>query len=120
MPKKNIKSALANSLKHEDLAVEQRFQNAETALAKRSHEPLPSRPTSPANLVIRDSFTMPDDDYQLLALLKKRALNLAVSVNKSQLLRAGLIMLNNSSDKAFVDSIEQLDKVNVGRPPVKD
>lgn len=118
MPKKSMKDALNNSLKKEDDSVEVRFQKAETALAKRSPEPPPSRPSHA--MVIRDSFSMPEDDYQLLDLLKKRGLKLAVSVNKSQLLRAGLIMLNNVSDKDFVNAIEQLDKVKVGRPSAND
>jgi hypothetical protein len=43
--------------------------------------------------VVRDSFTMPKSDYEKLAALKQKCLDAGVAVKKSELLRAGLLLL---------------------------
>lgn len=43
-------------------------------------------------------YTIPDTEYAQLAALKQRLLSLGVSAKKSQLLRAGLLMLAAMSD----------------------
>jgi hypothetical protein len=66
--------------------------------------------------VIRDSFSMIENDYALIATLKARCLKLGLSVNKSQILRAGLNALDGMSDKNLTDSIKNLAEVKTGRP----
>src|SRR5512139_4319024 len=44
--------------------------------------------------VVRDSFTMPQADYDLIAELKQRCQKQDMHVKKSELLRAGLQVLN--------------------------
>jgi hypothetical protein len=73
------------------------------------------RRASGASKIIRDSFTMPMVDYDLIASLKKRCISSGVSVNKSQLLRAGLNALNSISDKELIEIINQLIEVKPGR-----
>ena len=66
--------------------------------------------------VVRDSFTMPKADYERIAALKKRCLEAGISVKKSELLRAGLQMLESSSAKRLVAAIAALETVKTGRP----
>jgi hypothetical protein len=66
--------------------------------------------------VVRDSFSMIERDYELISALKARCLKLGVSVNKSQILRAGLNALDNMSDKNLTDIIDNLAEVKTGRP----
>jgi hypothetical protein len=66
--------------------------------------------------VVRDSFSMIERDYALIAKLKARCLDLGLSVNKSQILRAGLNALDGMSDKNLTDIIVNLAEVKTGRP----
>jgi hypothetical protein len=66
--------------------------------------------------VVRDSFTMPKADYELIATLKQKCLQAGVSVKKSELLRAGLQLLESSSEKRLVAAIAALEAVKTGRP----
>ncbi|MBV8260602.1 MAG: hypothetical protein JO239_06510 [Paraburkholderia sp.] len=66
--------------------------------------------------VVRDSFTMPKADYERIAALKQTCLEAGVSVKKSELLRAGLQLLEASSTKRLVGAIAALETVKTGRP----
>jgi hypothetical protein len=119
MPPKDMKKALGASLKAEQDAVKNRFERAETALAKtvaqRASDP---RESSNDERVVRDSFTMPTEDYSLIATIRQRCLKRGVSTTKSEVLRAGLAALNAMTDKELVEIIERLPKVKTGRPLV--
>lgn len=119
MPPKDMKRALGASLKAEQDAVKTRFERAETALAKttaqRASDP---RESGNDERVIRDSFTMPTDAYNLIAAIRQRCLKRGISATKSEVLRAGLAALNAMTDKELVEVIERLPKVKTGRPAV--
>ncbi|SDD45164.1 hypothetical protein [Paraburkholderia lycopersici] len=66
--------------------------------------------------VVRDSFTMPKADYDRIATLKQKCLEAGVTVKKSELLRAGLQLLEASSAKRLVAAIAALETVKTGRP----
>jgi hypothetical protein len=66
--------------------------------------------------VIRDSFTIPENDYALIKTLKQRFLDLGISVKKSELLRAGLHALHNMSDEHIKKTIGSIEIVKTGRP----
>jgi hypothetical protein len=66
--------------------------------------------------VVRDSFTMPQNDYALIGELKQKALDGGLHIKKSELLRAGLRMLTNSSAAQFKKSVVGLEKIKTGRP----
>lgn len=66
--------------------------------------------------VVRDSFTMPQEDYRLLNDLKKQSLNLGVSVKKSELLRAGLQALVRMAPAERLALLGGVEKVKTGRP----
>ena len=66
--------------------------------------------------VVRDSFTMPKADYEKIALLKKKCLEAGVAVKKSELLRAGLRLLEATSDKRLLAAVAAVETVKTGRP----
>ena len=66
--------------------------------------------------MVRDSFTMPENDYAKLAELKKKCLKAGVHVKKSELLRAGVLGLVMLPDAALLKAVEQLEKIKTGRP----
>lgn len=66
--------------------------------------------------VVRDSFTMPQPDYDLIAALKEKAAQAGVHVKKSELLRAGLQALSKLSAAQLKRTISALEKIKTGRP----
>jgi hypothetical protein len=69
--------------------------------------------------VIRDSFTMPAAEHQLIGALKKRCIGLGVAIKKSELLRAGLASLVRLPDEALAKVVAAVESVKTGRPPGK-
>ena len=66
--------------------------------------------------VVRDSFSMRQDDYALIAKLKEKAQAAGIQVKKSALLRAGLQMLDKSSALQLKRVISGLTPIKTGRP----
>lgn len=66
--------------------------------------------------MVRDSFSMPENDYSQFAALKKRCLLAGVHVKKSELLRAGLLCLSKLSDSELVNVVGQVEILKTGRP----
>ena len=128
--KKSMASALSASLKAEDRAVKDRFERAEALLGDekaellrgadtKSFEPEPETKSKKRQQTVRDNFTFPQKDYELIAFLKDRCLQQAVSVSKSEIIRAGLHALESMSDPELLELIENLEKLKTGRPPSK-
>ena len=88
-----------------------------TATAKSAREPAHGK----AKLV-RDSFTIPKDEYLVLAALKARAAHLRRPIKKSELLRAGIAALLAMSDRTFLAALAKVPTLKTGRPkdPAKD
>ena len=66
--------------------------------------------------VVRDSFTMPQADYDLIAVLKQKALKAGLHVKKSELLRASLQTFSKLSPAQLKRAISSLEKIKTGRP----
>jgi len=74
-----------------------------------------SKKTKKSKLV-RDSFKFPQDEYSSIETLKRRCLEAGLEVKKSELVRAGLLALKNSSDKKLIAIVSKLEKLKTGRP----
>ena len=66
--------------------------------------------------VVRDSFTMPKSDYEKIAALKQKCLAAGVSVKKSEILRAGLLVLEAAAPKRLLAAVTAVEQVKTGRP----
>ena len=66
--------------------------------------------------LVRDSFTMPRDDFERIARLKGRAIDLKRPAKKSELLRAGLQVLERLDDAALLATLNALQPIKTGRP----
>ena len=66
--------------------------------------------------LVRDSFTMPKDEYQVIEALKRRALELGKHVRKSELLRAGIRALAALNDRALLKALDAVPTLKTGRP----
>ncbi len=77
----------------------------------------PAKPKKPK--LVRDSFTIPKNEYEAIASLKERALKQGVSIKKSELLRAGLMTLAFMPDAAFAKALADVPTLKTGRPAAK-
>jgi hypothetical protein len=66
--------------------------------------------------VVRDSFTMPKDDYDLIAELKKKCAEIGIGAKKGELLRAGLKALSALSPAQLKTRLAGVEKIKTGRP----
>lgn len=66
--------------------------------------------------LVRDSFTMPPEDFGLIAVLKDRGLAFKRPTKKSELLRAGLQVLAQLTDTKLQHALDALAPLKAGRP----
>ena len=66
--------------------------------------------------LVRDSFTIPKDEYLVIDSLKQRSAKLGQPMKKSELLRAGIKLLNSLEDAGFKQAIAQVPAIKTGRP----
>lgn len=70
--------------------------------------------------LVRDSFTMPQFDFDLIDALKARTLGLKRTTKKSELLRAGLHALAGLKDRPLLAALDSLQALKPGRPKKLD
>lgn len=66
--------------------------------------------------LVRDSFTIPKDEYVVIDALKTRAGKLGQPIKKSELLRAGIKALAAMSDIQFKAALSNVPTIKTGRP----
>ena len=64
----------------------------------------------------RDSFTMPKDEYAQLGLLKARLTAMGQPAKKSELLRAGIMLLAMMTDSTLKTTMVKIPVIKTGRP----
>lgn len=69
--------------------------------------------------LVRDSFTIPAPEYEVLGTLKQRALKNAHPAKKSELLRAGIRLLASLDDAALLAALQAVPSIKTGRPKGK-
>jgi hypothetical protein len=116
--KKNITDKLITSLESERENVKNKsINNIDERFAKADN--LYNKKIKPQNEkinVVRDTFTLPEKDYDLIGLCKNRLLDNKVSATKSEIIRAGLIILSKLTDCELISSIKLVEKIKTGRP----
>lgn len=118
---RDIRTALGSSMRAEESHASDRkldrFARAEAVMkAGEGKSQEPELQKLDHQRVIRDSFTLPANDYALLSTLRERGLKAGVHATKSELVRAGLRMLLEVNEGEFVSALEKLEKVKTGRP----
>lgn len=116
-----VKSAAA---KKAPLAVKSKPVVKKPAAAKnKSTKPVKLAKPSPAAVakvkkpkLVRDSFTMPEAEYQVLGDIKKACLKAGIAVKKSELLRVGVALLKGLDSARLKDVIAALPPLKAGRP----
>ncbi len=83
---------------------------------KEPKEPKTERPPKVKVALVRDSFTMPKAEFEVIATLKKRAMQVGVAAKKSEILRAGVQALNGLSPQELATALGRLTPIKLGRP----
>jgi hypothetical protein len=71
-----------------------------------------ARPT-----LVRDSFTMPEQEYAVLGAVKQACLKAGFEVKKSELLRIGVALLGQLDVASLRAVLGGLPQLKTGRPP---
>ncbi len=95
MAKRNLKTALGASMQEETDPTQARLAKADSYFEAQA---TPAAPTAQTK-VVRDGFSMPADDYALIAELQAQCLKAGIAATKSEVLRAGLHALRQMSRK---------------------
>lgn len=66
--------------------------------------------------MVRDSFTFPKNEYDVLDLLKLRAAKLGTPIKKTELIRAGVKAIAALGDAAFKAALAAVPSLKTGRP----
>jgi len=74
------------------------------------------KPVKAKHKLVRDSFTMPQPDFELIDVLKQRAMNFRHAVKKGELLRAGLQVLAALPDVQLEKALARITPLKTGRP----
>lgn len=109
---KSMKDALKKSVNQESKALETRFSKADKILGNAKQKTEPAKKEK----VIRDTFSLPESEHSLLADLSDKALQLGIKTNKSELVRAGLKVLDGMSDAQLRKTLKAVEKIKTGRP----
>jgi Arc/MetJ-type ribon-helix-helix transcriptional regulator len=88
-------------------------QEAAMASSKPAEE---GRVQPPREKVIRDSFSFPPQEHQQIDALLSDVLRQGIRSNKSEIVRAGLVALQNLSSEERHQIIQSLEKPKPGRP----
>ena len=126
MAKKDVQQRLRASVEAEDKAVKDRFAKADTLLpgegkkdfeikkaSGASRDPMPQKVQKD-----QDAFPFPGshEDFRLIALLRERLLEKGVSLNRSDIVRAGMFVLLDATDEQFRETLKRLGNVKTRRP----
>lgn len=80
--------------------------------SKKDKDKHPSKPK-----LVRDGFTMPEHEYARIAEIKDRCLRRGIHAKKSEILRAGLLVLAGMTDSHLEQTLGRVERVKTGRPP---
>ena len=66
--------------------------------------------------LVRDSFTIPKNEYEAIDVLKARAMAVGTAAKKSELLRAGLMALTRLDNEQLKAALSAVPTLKTGRP----
>lgn len=110
----NVK--VRSTVAQQDIALEDRFDKADSILLKAPEQASAPAPPLRKTSVIRDTFSMPPDDYARIEELRITANKEGrSSTSKSEVVRAGLQALGFLNGQQLVAALDRLEKLQPGR-----
>lgn len=89
------------------------------AVVSKTKATKPAKEKIPKLKMERDSFTMPKAEYAQFYVLKERLTKLGQPAKKSELLRAGIMLLTAMTDAALKTAMSKVPTIKTGRPKKK-
>ncbi len=126
-----MSAALSASMSAETDAFQERLARAEARLGGAPAEGVTAFESAPADAasegeppieappvpkVVREAFTIPEAEHAQIEAIRAGMLSGAVAVSKSEVIRAGLLLLAESDETARHAVFERLERVKTGRP----
>ena len=119
-----MNAALHASMTAETDAFQERLARAEARLngppAEGANPPVPEveppAEVPPVPRVVREAFTIPEAEHAQIEAIRAAMLGNAVAVSKSEVIRAGLLLLTECDERTRRDTFERLERVKTGRP----
>jgi choline kinase len=107
----------AELAKSKPIDLEKRFRLADKLFDKHIHEDNrdAKKNKETQTIVIRDSFSFPEEDYKLIEIIKNKLLLSGKNITKSEVLRLGLLILDEMSESKLRLAFEKIKKIKVGR-----
>lgn len=103
--KNSMRDALMSSIKTEEEHINDRFAKADSLLSK-SREPEPIK-----QLAVRDTFSMPPEDNNIISQIRLRCMKAGIDTTRSEIVRVAIHEIANLSQEEFEKKIFQLKKV---------
>ena len=101
------------------LTLRSRSINTNTQATNSGINPAVNKAPSINQKVIRDAFSIPQNDYDLIAKLRQECLIQGIPMNKGEIIRAGLHALNNMTPSELKEIARSVEKIKTGRPANK-
>ena len=129
MPKRNHQEALQSSMEAElqdagqrvpTFSKDDRFDRADKAMGIEQRTSQNGEQRTKASKIIRDTFSMlPEEHQKRFVQLKQKAHKVGTEANKSELVRAGLWLLDNVPAEVFAEALQAIEKIKTGRPALE-
>lgn len=119
MVKKSMKDMLSMSVKSEQETINNKLVNFNDKANKFDkadkffEDELVNKVKS--DTVVKDLFSFPKYDYEIIGNSIDRALDNKTHMNKSEIVRAALILLQNLNNEEFKKAISKVEKIKRGR-----
>ncbi len=91
-------------------------QSTESQVAPAKAASVVAAPKPVKQKLVRDSFTIPRSEYAVLDALKARLVKLARPAKKSEVLRAGIKLLDTLPDAVLLQALGAVPAIKTGRP----
>jgi hypothetical protein len=116
--KAKVKPAAPSAPAAKPIAAKQKLVKklAETLKSAAAQPKLPAEEKVKKVKLVRDSFTIPKNEYVEIESLKLSLAKQGRTAKKSELLRAGLMLLSKQTPGALLACVEALAPVKTGRP----
>lgn len=112
--KKTMKDALKNSLKTEEKHVEERFLKADGIFSVAAEKKPLESIKKPLEQVIRDTFSMPKRDGDLISEVRLRCMRAGIDTTRSEIVRAGIRHLATLPAEELCKLVEGIEKLKPG------
>lgn len=114
-PKKGIAKAVVKPAKSVKPVKAVKAVKEPARLAKEA-KPVDAKDKHKKAKLVRDSFTMPEPEYEVLAIVKKACIKAGLPVKKSELLRIGVALVRDKTPAELQAVLSTLIPLKAGRP----